>query len=258
MRRMRKMSAHILILKSKAMEMSSERFRSVKRNENIFVWKCHNQHSCALRTAWEKNWRPCQMHSTPASVIFITYGFDWFLKVIECEMCILKLYWILPCCNRPLWCSLFHLWNKLIKLSNHKESDGSVTFISSPRQFQIISYLSLTSFWNKRRAVPVWKRQWGKSVCLWVDSLICTEHATKPSQVLVYHYEIIGGIRLPSLCSLTMAHYASAVRSISKWPTSSQEIMQSTWPTQKVATLEREPETMRKKKRRQLEKRHGI
>lgn len=54
MRCMRKMSAHILILKSKAIEMSSERFRSVKCNENIFVWKCHNQHSCALRTVWEK------------------------------------------------------------------------------------------------------------------------------------------------------------------------------------------------------------
>ena len=52
MRCMRKMSAHILILKSKAIEMSSERFRSVKCNENIFVWKCHNQHSCALRTVW--------------------------------------------------------------------------------------------------------------------------------------------------------------------------------------------------------------
>lgn len=24
----------------------------------------------------EKNGRPCQMHSTPASVIFIKYGFD--------------------------------------------------------------------------------------------------------------------------------------------------------------------------------------
>lgn len=47
---MRKMSAHILILKSKAAEMSSERFGSVKCNENIFVWKCPDQHSCALRT----------------------------------------------------------------------------------------------------------------------------------------------------------------------------------------------------------------
>lgn len=54
MRCMRKMSAYILILKSKAIEMSSERFRSVKCNENIFVWKCHNQHSCTLRTAWAK------------------------------------------------------------------------------------------------------------------------------------------------------------------------------------------------------------
>lgn len=71
--------------------MSSERFRSVKCNENIFVWKCHNQHSCALRTVLGKNWRPCQMHRTLASVRFIIYGFDWFLKVIECEMCILKL-----------------------------------------------------------------------------------------------------------------------------------------------------------------------
>lgn len=95
---MRKMPSHILILKCKAIEMSSERFRSVKCNENIFVWKYHNQHSCALRTVWgKKNWRPCQMHSAPASVIFfIINGFDWFLKVIECEMCILNLYWILP------------------------------------------------------------------------------------------------------------------------------------------------------------------
>lgn len=54
MSRMRKMPAHILILKSKAIEMSCERFRSVECNKNIFVWKCHNQHSCALRTAWGK------------------------------------------------------------------------------------------------------------------------------------------------------------------------------------------------------------
>lgn len=72
MRCMRKMPSHILILKCKAIEMSSERFRSVKCNENIFVWKYHNQHSCALRTVWgKKNWRPCQMHSAPASVIFL-------------------------------------------------------------------------------------------------------------------------------------------------------------------------------------------
>lgn len=50
----RKMSAGILILKSKATEMSSERFRSVKCNENIFVWKCDSQHSCALRTVLGK------------------------------------------------------------------------------------------------------------------------------------------------------------------------------------------------------------
>lgn len=43
-----------------------------------------------------KKRRPCQMHSSPASVTFITYGFDGFVKVIECEMCILKLYWNLP------------------------------------------------------------------------------------------------------------------------------------------------------------------
>lgn len=34
----------------------------------------------------------------------------------------------------------------------------------------------------------------------------CTEHTTKRSHVLVYYYEIIGGIWLPSLCSLTIKH----------------------------------------------------
>lgn len=54
MRCMRKMSARILILKSKAIEMSSVKFRSVKCNENIFVRKCHNQHGCTLRTTWRR------------------------------------------------------------------------------------------------------------------------------------------------------------------------------------------------------------
>lgn len=103
-------------------------------------------------------------------------------------------------------------WNSLIIRKKN------AILISSPRQFQIIPNLSPTSSRNKRRAVPVWKRQRGKSACLWVESLICTEHTTK-RQVLVYHYEIIGGIWLPSFFSLTMAHYASAVRPISKWPT---------------------------------------
>lgn len=45
---------------------------------------------------------------------------------------------------------------------------------------------------------------------LWVDGLIFTEHVRKPSQVSAYHYGIMDmGIRLPSLCSLTAAHYIS-------------------------------------------------
>lgn len=38
----------------------------------------------------------------------------------------------------------------------------------------------------------------------------CTEHTVKQSHVLAYHYEIIGGIRLPSFCSLTMKHCISS------------------------------------------------
>lgn len=206
---MRKMSAHILILKSKATEMSSVRFRSVKCNENIFVRKSHNQHSCTLRTAQgkkkkknTKNWEPCQMRSSPASVIFITYGFDWFLKVIKCKMRMI-FHWISPRCKDQLWCSPFHLWNKLIKFSNHKRNVLFPSLLDSIRLF-------LTSPWplykTKERQSLFEKRQWGESVHLWVDSLICAEHTTKPSHVLAYHYEIIGGIWLPSLCSLTMAH----------------------------------------------------
>lgn len=56
-----------------------------------------------------------------------------------------------------------------------------------------------------------------------------------------------------------MAHYASAVRFTSKWPTSSREILQSTWVKQKngnVGTRARKQEE--KKEEEEEEKRCEI
>lgn len=46
-------SAWILTLNTKAIEISAERFKHMKCDKNIFVWKCHNQHSWTLRIVQE-------------------------------------------------------------------------------------------------------------------------------------------------------------------------------------------------------------
>lgn len=64
-------------------------------------------------------------------------------------------------------------------------------------------------------------------------------HRTKPSQVLPHYYEIIGGLRLPSLCCRKMLHNASdPYQSGLRHP---ENKMQSIQLKQKVVALEREP-----------------
>lgn len=97
------------------------------------------------------------------------------------------------------------IWNVHLETLLDPVHYGAISFLCETSQLNSLWHLSFSvlnsfrfSLWGKkRRAVPVWKRQWG---------MHCTEHTTKRSHVLVYYYEIIGGIWLPSLCSLTIKH----------------------------------------------------
>lgn len=77
--------------------MSSERFRSVKCNENIFVGKCHNQHT--THTAAPSGRLGEKAEGLVRCIALQHQSFllhmalnDYFFKVIKCGMCTLKLF----------------------------------------------------------------------------------------------------------------------------------------------------------------------
>lgn len=173
---MRKMSASILALNRKAIEISAERFKHMKCDKNIFVWKCHNQHSWTLRVAWRKKRRSCQKYSTPASVIFIKCGLDRFFylrslnaKCVFCESV------ESVCTAVVLGGVLSFIYETNWLDSNHNEN---VLSFRSLGKFGLFP----TSFWpsyGTKDQAMFEKRQWWKLVHLGVDSLFCSEHNNK-------------------------------------------------------------------------------
>lgn len=211
---MRKMLAHIVISNSKVIWMSAERFRIVKCNENIWVWKCHNQNSRTLRTTWGKSEGLVRCVALRHQSFLLHMALTDFLRSsnVECEF-----------------------WSRTGSYPTATIHFGAVAFIlvinclNSPRQFQMISYIPLTSLQNKGRVVLVWR----KRLCLWVDSLICTEHARKG---MAYHYQIKRGGYGCQVYALwqrhTMHQQADPYQIDLHHP---KKKMQSTWLEQKVA-----------------------
>lgn len=210
--------------------MSPERFRSAKSNENIFVWKRPDQHSCTLRTARGKDESRCMAVRHQSSLLLMALTDLLMSRIVN------RASW-----DRVSTSVLEKNWLKSLIITKYY-------FHLSPVLLTSFTWFYDSLHGTKKGAIPIRNKRRVRKVSTLAGSRFpprWTRHKTQPSVLNII--EKSSGRRGCQVDTLPQWH-TSAVRSVSKSPTSSRENKCRALGESKRRMLECEPEKREEKK----------